>query len=220
MFCLSRAGAAITINHTTVRAESDPLVPIHMKGRTPVWQLVLPKHALMAHPHCEDDAQHYHELDTSQFHHDFDARRVTRLRICCFQPSPLWKEYGLRNVRFWSVELPTPPTLQQPPPNLTSAHKELASTIAEHMMDLANITQQIHETIATAKQSSRRGRSGRRSASDDDLSDVVPYILGEWNDELRLVPKASSSSTPSNAASSHRDAPAYHGDARSHMSKR
>lgn len=45
--------AAISVSHTHTRSESDPLLPPHMKGRAPTWQVVVPKLALMTDPHCE-----------------------------------------------------------------------------------------------------------------------------------------------------------------------
>lgn len=196
--------SAITISHTTVRTDDS--------GRSPHWQVVLPKLTLMADPHCEDDAQRYHELmHSSHFAADFDHRRVTRLRICCLQPSPLWREYGLRNLRFYSIDVPLAPSLQ-PPPSLTQAEREQASSVVELLLDMGSIASQIRSTIAggvaassTTRQATRSvfdgsvnglptaagggdvggasgsGASGRRSESS-----LSPYILGEWADEWTL----------------------------------
>ena len=225
--------AAITISHTSMRAEGDPLLQLHMKGRSPTWQVVVPKLALMAAPHHEDDAERYHELTTSHFAPEFDHRRVTRLRICCLQPSPMWREYGLRDLRFYTIEQPPAPSLQAPP-SLSPAQRELAETIVDQLIELKQIGQEIRETIAAAKlakmRPSRVGGGGARlgggrysniggtqaTARAGVDHDIVPYVVGEWNDELRLVsidslPRGKPSSSHdrrsrSSASSSHRDA--------------
>lgn len=180
--------AAITISHTATRAEGDPLQPMHMKGRAPTWQIVVARLALMADPHCEDDAHGYHELVPARhFAKDFDHRRVTRLRICCTQPSPSWREYGLKQLRFYSIEAPVLPTLQ-PPPSLTDAQRELAASLLEQMSGLSRIASEIRQTIASG--SSERARPGARSSGsrrvDSGAQPLAPYLVGEWADELRI----------------------------------
>jgi hypothetical protein len=59
----------------------------------------------------QDDAEAYHEIKQMHFSADFDFQHTTRLRICCIQPSPNWKEYGLRQLRFYSFELPGSPAV-------------------------------------------------------------------------------------------------------------
>lgn len=174
--------AAITISHTSMRAEGDPLMQLHMKGRAPTWQVVVPKLALMAAAHHEDDAQRYHELTTSHFAHDFDHRRVTRLRICCLQPSPTWREYGLRSLRFYSIEQPIVPSLQ-PAPSLSPAERELAATIVDHLVDLSQVALQIRRTVAAAKSARPAVASAAARQAERELA---PYVVGEFGDELRL----------------------------------
>ena len=153
-----------------------------MQGRKPSWQVAMPKLTLMAMAHCEDDAQRYHELTTAHFTNDFDHRHVTRLRICCLQPSPTWREYGLRQLRFYTVEMPSVPSLA-PTPTLSPAERELAATVVDHLVDLAQMTHQIRQTISAAK-ASRSGPSAPTRASGE--RELAPYIVGEWSDELRL----------------------------------
>ena len=156
-----------------------------MQGRKPSWQAAMPKLQLMAMAHCEDDAQRYHELTTAHFTKDFDNRHVTRLRICCLQPSPTWREYGLRQLRFYTVEMPSAPSLA-PTPTLSAAERELAATVVDHLVELSQMTHQIRQTISTAK-ASRCGpgmpRAPTRAPGERELA---PYIVGEWSDELRL----------------------------------
>ena len=67
--------SAITISHTTVRTDDS--------GRSPHWQVVLPKLTLMADPHCEDDAQRYHELMHSSQHRRLEVgAALTRSERC------------------------------------------------------------------------------------------------------------------------------------------
>ena len=204
--------SAITISHTGTRADSDPLTATHMKGRTPTWQVAVPKLTLMSDPHCEDDAQCYHELTVAHFAPDFDYRRVTRLRICCLQPSPLWREYGIQQLRFYATEVSAVPTLQ-PPPSLTIAERDMALIVVEQLVELGSIAEQIRSTIhggATAASAVRSksmrgagsGRAGAGAGRSNGLSGggtssgeefwraesvVAPYLLGEWSDELRLL---------------------------------
>ena len=181
--------ASITISHTSTRAENDPKAQLHMKGRAPTWQVAVPKLALMSSPHCEDDAQRYHELTKSHFAPEFDHARVTRLRICCLQPSPTWREYGLRQLRFYGIEHPSTPVVTQAP-SLSTAERDLASTVVDHLLDLAHISHQLRQTIASAssnRQSAYSVGAGapapRRTAADGELA---PYFIGEWTDELKL----------------------------------
>ena len=195
--------AAITISHTSVRAENDPLAQLHMKGRAPTWQVVVPKLALMSAAHCEDDAQRYHELTTAHFAPDFDHRRVTRLRICCLQPSPTWREYGLRQLRFFTIEQPVVPGIQ-PPPSLSPAERELATTVVDHLVELGQLAHQIRQTLRSARATSGRPAGGERAAVTRATAehDVAPYRVGEWADELRLstLPNTFAGRAPSSAS--------------------
>jgi hypothetical protein len=135
-------------------------------SRAPQWQVVVPKFTLMADPHCEDDAERYHELKHGvHLANDFDHRRVTRLRICCLQPSPLWREYGLRQLRFYSVEVPLIPSLQ-PPPSLTPAEREMASGVVEQLVGLGVVASQIRSTISGGVAAANTMRQATRSVFD------------------------------------------------------
>ena len=211
--------AAITISHTTMApADIDQRMTVHQSrqlGTTPPWTVVVPKLTLMADPHCEDDAQGYHELTTAHFAPGFDHRRVTRLRICCLQPSPSWREYGLRQLRFYRVEVPpTPPLL--PTPSLSTAERDLASTIVDHLVGLGQVASEIRTTFGghgtTAKSESgglpvsapSRSAPARRSLVDHPASTLAPYLVGEWADELRLTGldsmRSQSAKVPSSAS--------------------
>ena len=169
--------AAITISHTTTRADGDPLTPAHHKGRSPAWQVVVPKLTLMVDPHYEDDAQKYHELSGAHFAKDFDTKRVTRLRICCLQPSPLWKEYGLHHLRFYSIEAPPAPSVQ-PPPSLTPAERDLAATMVEQLIGLGSIASQIRTTVASGVAASSAARRQRPSRGGGSVGVVVGGVGG------------------------------------------
>lgn len=227
--------AAITISHTTMALggiDGRLSKQAEQMGMRPAWTVVVPKLTLMADPHCEDDAQNYHELTTVHFAPGFDHRRVTRLRICCLQPSPSWREYGLRELRFYRTE--ASPTLPlQPTPNLTAAQREVAATMLEQIVGLAEIASDIRKTLSSARagrasaspaaggNDRARGKaapggsgpassgggggaaSGRintppRASGPDtpsrrlppdhpSVSSLAPYVIGEWNDELRLT---------------------------------
>ena len=218
--------AAITISHTTMAlGDIDGRLSkqAEQMGMRPAWTVVVPKLTLMADPHCEDDAQSYHELTTAHFMPGFDHRRVTRLRICCLQPSPAWREYGLRELRFYRTEVaPTPPL--QPTPNLTAAERDLAATVLEQIVGLGQIASEIRMTMSAASASSHEkahvkpalggsssgsssagagsrsnataapprtaslsAASRRLPADHPSASPLAPYLVGEWNDELRLT---------------------------------
>lgn len=134
--------SAISVSHTSSRADADAAAPrahgvANGQGQSskpppPTWQVVTPKLTLMADPHCEDDAQRYHELSCSHFAKGFDHQHVTRLRICCIQPSPCWREYGLRHLRFYTLEQRVSSSLKPPPP-LTDQQRKLAAAIMEEV---------------------------------------------------------------------------------------
>lgn len=177
-FC-NHYSSAITVSHS--RSEAGQSMPS--------WQVVIAKQTLMADPHCEDDAQCYHELTSAHFDQHFDSSRVHRLRICCIQPSPSWCEYGLRQLRFYTLEQPVPRSLQQLP-SLTEFQRERASTITEQLLGLGHISSLLGETIASAAVSTRSGRNGqykhRGRRAQHDVHVLAPYLVGEWSDELRL----------------------------------
>jgi hypothetical protein len=70
------------------------------------WVTVLPPYALMASPHYEDDAQHWHVLPVSALTAAFDAASAAPLRVFLHQPSPLWDSMELRH--FKCAVLPDP----------------------------------------------------------------------------------------------------------------
>lgn len=71
------------------------------------WITVLPHYALMASPHYEDDAQHWHVLPVSALNAAFDAADTAApLRVFLHQPSPMWDSMELRH--FKCAVLPDP----------------------------------------------------------------------------------------------------------------
>jgi hypothetical protein len=70
------------------------------------WITVLPHYALMASPHYEDDAQHWHVLPVSALTAAFDTASAAPLRVYLHQPSPLWDSMELRH--FKCAVLPDP----------------------------------------------------------------------------------------------------------------
>ena len=77
-----------------------------------VWTPVVERLALMVNPHIESDAQAWHELHSSAFAPGFDAAATTRLRFCLCQPSPMWREHGLRKLTFYTARPPGPPAAE------------------------------------------------------------------------------------------------------------
>lgn len=192
--------AAITISHTANRADDDPLQSMHTRGMDPSWSVVVRKLALMTDPHVEDDAQRYHELTTAHFDKDFDYQRVTRLRIACLQPSPLWREHSLRQLRFYTVEQLAIPPLQ-PPPTLSPPEHELASTVLGQIAGLGQVASDIRRTIAGASTSTRNVSGSRhRRRTEPHAHTFAPYVVGEWSDELQLSRLDTSTSLASSVA--------------------
>ena len=53
IWTLPHTSHTVSHTHTSTRSQTDPQLQLHMKGRAPTWQVVIPKLALMADPHCE-----------------------------------------------------------------------------------------------------------------------------------------------------------------------
>ena len=81
------------------------------------------------------------------------------------EPSPLWREYGLRQLRFYSVEVPLIPSLQ-PPPSLTPAEREMASGVVEQLVGLGVVASQIRSTISGGVAAANTMRQATRSVFD------------------------------------------------------
>ena len=184
--------AAITVSHTCTCTDESPQA--HTGGHMPSWQIVVPKLTLMADPHCEDDAQCYHELTQEKhFAPDFDHRRVVRLRICCIQPSPSWREYGVRHLRFYCFESALAPALHPPPP-LSSSQREMAAKALQQLVGLGGVASEIRQAIASGMADCTPKIN---TAADGDASSLTSYIVGEWSDELRLSGIDAALSAPS-----------------------
>lgn len=173
--------ASITLSHTSTRAEGDPLLAAHMKGRAPTWSVALARRELMADPHYEDDAEWSHEVLSEHFEPGFDHQRVTRLRICCVQPSPSWREYGLRDLRFYTIE-PPPPAAPPPPALLTQQEKDLSAAMLRHLVGLGESASLVRSTITAGM------RNPAYRCADPQARALAPYVIGEWDDELRPLP--------------------------------
>ena len=177
--------SSITINHTCSRDASDPLLHQHAKGREPTWQLVVAHIPLMADPHSEDGAQCHHEVSqATHFDESFDHERVTRLRISCKQPSPLWRDYGLQEVRCYGISQPAylPPRRNL---SLTLSQQQLVGTMMEQIIGLRLVTDEVRQAVGS-KRVSRKACTGISSKDRAAELDLAPYIVGEWADELHL----------------------------------
>eukprot|EP00904_Undaria_pinnatifida_P010842 jgi/Undpi1/6889/HiC_scaffold_21.g09365.m1 len=70
------------------------------------WVTILRNRPLMEDPHYEDDAQFWHVVTREEFEQEEnDAESTEPLRIYVYQPSPLWKTFGLQHVKCvgWSA---------------------------------------------------------------------------------------------------------------------
>eukprot|EP00658_Telonema_sp_P-2_P022667 TRINITY_DN19060_c0_g1_i4.p1 TRINITY_DN19060_c0_g1~~TRINITY_DN19060_c0_g1_i4.p1 ORF type:complete len:219 (-),score=42.12 TRINITY_DN19060_c0_g1_i4:289-945(-) len=62
------------------------------------WHTVLNDHSLMLDCHLENDAQQWHTIDSNQLGCGSEVRAV---RFILRQPSPLWKSFGLAEIKCW-----------------------------------------------------------------------------------------------------------------------
>ncbi|KAL1510794.1 hypothetical protein AB1Y20_007080 [Prymnesium parvum] len=182
---------SLSIMHSLTRAESDPMLPAHARGRPAQWRRVLRKHQLMASPHFEDDAQAEHVLSHDFFEADFDTSRVVRLRFVCVQPSPSWARYSLRDIRCFALRTASPVSRT---PALSAADAEFSKLVAEQIEAMAAIARQVRHTIAeqgeepscTSLATGTAAGAGSTPGMAYPARAVVtllPYPLGEWNAE-------------------------------------
>jgi len=138
---------------------------------------VVSKLQLMADPHLEDDAQAEHEIFVHHFEPAFDAQQVYFLRIILTQPSPLWLQHTIRELRFFSAwsSHPTGPPCSSLDQLDGGEGAKRVDAFSSELLALLQVARQIHSTLLEVSPS-RRNESERGSA----------YILGEWEDELRL----------------------------------
>ena len=67
------------------------------------WDLVLPPHILMQHPHYEEEAQNWHVVPLALLQFPFDLHKPAALRIHLHQPSPMWDKVELRHFKCISI---------------------------------------------------------------------------------------------------------------------
>eukprot|EP00736_Rhodelphis_marinus_P008330 Rmarinus@m.13295 len=71
------------------------------------WKTLLHEHLLMKDPHYEDDAQDWHRIPLYQnMERIFESEvlNIKTLRVYLFQPSPCWRNFGLRHIICYSVK--------------------------------------------------------------------------------------------------------------------
>ncbi|XP_055999892.1 nicolin-1-like isoform X4 [Ostrea edulis] len=74
------------------------------------WRTCVRKMRLMPNPHKEGGSQDYFSISKKQF--SFDISNISALRIILQQPSPVWKEFRVEDLRLYrSSEM-----LSKPPP--------------------------------------------------------------------------------------------------------
>jgi hypothetical protein len=140
------------------------------------WVPVVDNLPLMANPHCEDDAQAWHEIHASQFSREFDAARTMFLRIFLSQPSPLWREHTLRKIAFYMASSAAPPAPALPLPHLSGPAADRCALLLERIGEVTNAARKIRATLAAAP-------PRRRTESDI----VRAYVLNTWDGELGSV---------------------------------
>lgn len=200
--------ATLSVSHTHVKAD-DTQRGLHTAGRAPTWTTVLPPTALMADADYEEDAQDLHEILGAQLNEDFDRQRVTRLRLECHQPSPNWREFELRRLRFYTRTPPavpenlphrqlcpeeeqagwTPALTEQPTTQLHvycgRAPWQLAASIVAQLQGLSSAASEIRGVFIDALAAPGAAPYDASAASG---VRAAPYRLGVWADELRLPP--------------------------------
>eukprot|EP01083_Nonionella_stella_P066607 175562_1 len=71
---------------------------------TQTWNVVLDRYHLMPDSHYEDRAQDTFVLKREMFSRSFNNGRIIGLKFNVMQPSPLWKQFGLKDMMFYSVQ--------------------------------------------------------------------------------------------------------------------
>lgn len=98
----------------------------HRPARGP-WVTLVSDLTLMRSPHFENDAQDWHAVEVSQV-------PVTNLRFYLNQPSPVWRHFGLKDIRCYSSGA-------QPGSPLKSGHHPgpVASEIAHRVLGILSL---------------------------------------------------------------------------------
>ncbi|GFR73339.1 nicolin-1-like [Elysia marginata] len=65
------------------------------------WRMVMRQYQLMPDPHAETGAQDYFVLTRQQF--SCDMSQLISLRLILQQPSPLWKDFGLEDLKLFKT---------------------------------------------------------------------------------------------------------------------
>jgi len=177
---------------------------VHPTTKAVRWVPLVTKLRLMAHCHAEADAQMWHKLHASQFEPGFDTKQVVRLRICLLQPSPSWRSHTLHHLAFYTVQPVAVPQLL-PEPELGQADRERCAQLAGGLAELATLADAIRATLAEVVPppvaATAAAAAAARAAGGDDGSvggggvgahvgalarpvECVPYVLGEWDDEV------------------------------------
>ncbi|XP_048739328.1 nicolin-1-like isoform X3 [Ostrea edulis] len=93
------------------------------------WRTCVRKMRLMPNPHKEGGSQDYFSISKKQF--SFDISNISALRIILQQPSPVWKEFRVEDLRLYrSSEM-----LSKPPP-LPGWLTEDSANSTKHKLEL------------------------------------------------------------------------------------
>lgn len=63
------------------------------------WRTCVRRMRLMPNPHCEAGSQDYYCI--SQKHFGFDLTQLTGMRLILQQPSPVWKDFRLEEIKLY-----------------------------------------------------------------------------------------------------------------------
>ncbi|XP_033746579.1 nicolin-1-like isoform X5 [Pecten maximus] len=90
------------VAYLTVRVKQKPAPsePGSDSGTPEIkWRTCVQRMRLMSNPHCEAGSQDYYCI--SQKHFSFDLTQLTGMRLILQQPSPVWKDFRLEEIKLY-----------------------------------------------------------------------------------------------------------------------
>ncbi|OWF34686.1 Nicolin-1 [Mizuhopecten yessoensis] len=91
------------VAYLTVRIKQKPAPPepgSDSSGTPEIkWRTCVRRMRLMPNPHCEAGSQDY--FCVSQKHFNFDLNQLTGMRLILQQPSPVWKDFRLEEIKLY-----------------------------------------------------------------------------------------------------------------------
>lgn len=127
---------------------------VNSPGDQPKWRMCLKRMKLMPDPHCELGSHNFFSLTGKQFR--CDLKNITALRLILQQPSPVWREFKLEDLKLFRSAGQGPKSSPLPSWLLEEPKDRFKKKTVEGVPDLEALSASLQQLWALAEEAASR----------------------------------------------------------------